>query len=839
MKKLLLFLLLFSFCFNVKALEVITDVEATSNISDIIEYASVIEKPTFNVSVGEGINFIDDDDASWEYYNGSKWVSVFDGYRFNSGRWRYKAKLDVVGNAHETHTLRSQTTVKVNGEEWNFSYCSSCDVKGTAYSPVFNVDASGNLEFFMKDTYFIYTSFTGVAIYGLDVSSSVEGGTAPYVFSKTSGPDWINVSSTGVISGTPTVIGENDDLVVRVTDQDENYKEITITVAKTGLPPAQRELIELITATSNTVTIPVLNNPLVKPTFNVTSSEGSYFTNYNCGWYKLIGSNWVLQEEGNFTPGKWQYRTQVNLNGDNALLNRLSDDTVVMVDDINWNAQLYGISNESYTLSVNSPEYTIMGTINDIKLAGDIKAPKVGDDIPEIYIRIDSINNNNELVNIADVEASWQYKTGEGFFDWKDASGKFESGKTYHIRLMITITSDTYELANIATFPVTFGNYELTQFQLNNKTVGEFIEFNELKELTAPKLSIKNDNNKVILLWNEQSEASKYRIYKSTDGKKFTKLVDTKDNSYTEKGLTYGKKYYYKVRVYDENGNKFDSNIVNKKIKPNKVKLSIKSAGSNNVKLNWEKVSVTGYEVQRSTDNKKWTKVTTITKNSTLEYNNKKLKENKTYYYKVRAYKTVSGKKIYGSYSEVVSTKTAPVKPSFEVKIKNYDSMNLVIGYAKGTSEYRVYRSLDEKTWERIETLPNEGTLEDAGHTIGTMYYYKVKACNSKGNCSGYVYDELRQSVKTPKITVESTTTKKVKVTIGKVEEAVGYKVYRSTSKNGKYELIKEITDIEELTFNDKTKKGYTYYYKTRAYSRVDGSKVYSPYSGIKKVVSK
>ena len=51
--------------------------------------------------------------------------------------------------------------------------------------------------------------------------------------------------------------------------------------------------------------------------------------------------------------------------------------------------------------------------------------------------------------------------------------------------MLITINSEVYELANIATFPVTFEGYELTQFQLNNKIVGEFIEFPALKVLVT------------------------------------------------------------------------------------------------------------------------------------------------------------------------------------------------------------------------------------------------------------------------------------------------------------------------------------------------------------------
>ena len=47
-----------------------------------------------------------------------------------------------------------------------------------------------------------------------------------------------------------------------------------------------------------------------------------------------------------------------------------------------------------------------------------------------------------------------------------------------------------------------------------------------------------------------------------------------------------------------------------------------------------------------STDNKKWKSASTIKKNGTLEVNIKKLKANKKYYFKVRAYKKVSGKKL-------------------------------------------------------------------------------------------------------------------------------------------------------------------------------------------------
>ncbi len=83
---------------------------------------------------------------------------------------------------------------------------------------------------------------------------------------------------------------------------------------------------------------------------------------------------------------------------------------------------------------------------------------------------------------------------------------------------------------------------------------------------------------------------------------------------------------------------------------PSKVKVK---AGSRQAKISWAKIKgVTGYEVYRSTKKSRgYKKVTTIKKANTTSYTNKKLSKNKKYYFKVRAYKTVNGKKLYSSYS--------------------------------------------------------------------------------------------------------------------------------------------------------------------------------------------
>ncbi len=89
------------------------------------------------------------------------------------------------------------------------------------------------------------------------------------------------------------------------------------------------------------------------------------------------------------------------------------------------------------------------------------------------------------------------------------------------------------------------------------------------------------------------------------------------------------------------------------------IKASIKSAKNikgKKVLLKIKKLkNVSGYQIQYST-NKKFSKANSkyTTK---LSYTVKKLKKNKKYYFRARAYKTVSGKKKYGKWSSVKKVK--------------------------------------------------------------------------------------------------------------------------------------------------------------------------------------
>ncbi|MCM1543866.1 MAG: fibronectin type III domain-containing protein, partial [Ruminococcus sp.] len=83
------------------------------------------------------------------------------------------------------------------------------------------------------------------------------------------------------------------------------------------------------------------------------------------------------------------------------------------------------------------------------------------------------------------------------------------------------------------------------------------------------------------------------------------------------------------------------------------------TSGTKQAALSWNKISgATGYEVWMATKKDgEYKKVTTIKKNATVKYTKKDLKKGSTYYFKVRAYKTVDGKNVYSAYSAMKSVK--------------------------------------------------------------------------------------------------------------------------------------------------------------------------------------
>lgn len=94
--------------------------------------------------------------------------------------------------------------------------------------------------------------------------------------------------------------------------------------------------------------------------------------------------------------------------------------------------------------------------------------------------------------------------------------------------------------------------------------------------------------------------------------------------------------------------------------KPSTPSLKKVAAAKKAVKVYWKQAKyVDGYQIQYATTKSfKKAKTTTVKKYKTTNKTIKKLKAKKTYYVRVRTYKTVDGKKVYSSWSKAKKAKT-------------------------------------------------------------------------------------------------------------------------------------------------------------------------------------
>ena len=154
----------------------------------------------------------------------------------------------------------------------------------------------------------------------------------------------------------------------------------------------------------------------------------------------------------------------------------------------------------------------------------------------------------------------------------------------------------------------------------------------------AVNISIYRVNGKPQLKWKAVSGATKYWIYRSTDGKNFKYFDSTTKTSYTNSGAASGTKYYYRVKaVAVVNGKNVASAYSNtKSLLTSLAKPSVSITTSNGKpKISWSKVTgADKYYIYRSTDGKNFSYWDAT---ANLSYTNLSAKKNTKYYYKVKA----------------------------------------------------------------------------------------------------------------------------------------------------------------------------------------------------------
>lgn len=176
-------------------------------------------------------------------------------------------------------------------------------------------------------------------------------------------------------------------------------------------------------------------------------------------------------------------------------------------------------------------------------------------------------------------------------------------------------------------------------------------------------------NNFVTLTWNKQTAANGYEVFKyDASSKKYVlykNITNPNTNTCKVTGLASNSKYNFKVRAYqiDDSEKTYApfGTVVSQYTSIAKSNLnSAKSTSKKKIKASWSKVGgASGYQVMWSTY-KNFSK-NYKTKSVKAKYSSKTVttaQSKRVYYVRVRAYKTISGKKVYSQWSNTKKVKT-------------------------------------------------------------------------------------------------------------------------------------------------------------------------------------
>lgn len=132
-------------------------------------------------------------------------------------------------------------------------------------------------------------------------------------------------------------------------------------------------------------------------------------------------------------------------------------------------------------------------------------------------------------------------------------------------------------------------------------------------------------------------------------------------------------------------------------------------------------------------------------------------------------------------------------------------------------ASYDVYFSTDGQSWSKLKTTSGSGLKHGSART-GTAYSYYAVAVSGDGTTSGKSnIVSCSARLARPEVTLSNIPSSgKIRIKWKAVSGAVGYAVYRATSRDGEYTLLKT-TKGTSLNNISNTTAGNAYYYKVMA----------------------
>ena len=272
-----------------------------------------------------------------------------------------------------------------------------------------------------------------------------------------------------------------------------------------------------------------------------------------------------------------------------------------------------------------------------------------------------------------------------------------------------------------------------------------------------------------------------------------------------------------------------------------KIQTEVIAVAYNKLKISWSTYEeANGYAIYLMNDDGSYSILKYITDKTILSYVNT-VTCGVTYTYKVSPYRLDGKKKVFLTESEPMSAKALPAAPSLQsVNMAAYNKIRITWSKVNGCAGYVIYRSEAEDGKYSVLKTVTQASATNYVNVVktSTMYYYKIRAfvtVNGKKVYGDYS-DILSGNVITgppQNFMIKQAANGKITFTWNKVEDADGYVIYLYYPDTNKYKAIKNVTDIDVLTYGKKMTKGATYHFAMRAYRLVNEVKVYSDYGEI------
>ena len=249
----------------------------------------------------------------------------------------------------------------------------------------------------------------------------------------------------------------------------------------------------------------------------------------------------------------------------------------------------------------------------------------------------------------------------------------------------------------------------------------------------------------VKLDWSKNDKATGY-VIEQYKGGKWTALATTKNNTtltFTVKGLAEGTTYSFRIKSFRKTGSTTDFSeytaIKAATLLDSVSDLKVTSVTGSWITLEWAKNDkATGYAIEQYKGGK-WTVIATTKNNTTLKFTVKGLKNDTTYSFRIRAYKTAGASNVYSDYVRIAGKTRIPNVAKFTGSAVSASAVKLDWSKNDKATGYVIEQYKGGK-WTALATTKNNTTLTFTvkGLAKGTTYSFRIKSFRKTGSTTEF-----------------------------------------------------------------------------------------------------